>query len=77
MEDISIHERGIIYLAISNLIKDCIESLEGIEKLPKEANNNEDSEMLNYILEEAIKLEEKYRPLETELPIDRPNWKAL
>lgn len=74
-------ERELIYLAISNLIKDCLESLEGIEKLPIEQQKEDDKEMLKYILGRASTLEEKYREglieHKTDLTISRPNWADL
>lgn len=75
MED----ERELIYFAISNLIKDCLESLDGMQKLPPDAYSKEEREMLEYICFRAQQLEEKYRcEIEKEaLSIQRPNWADL
>lgn len=72
-------ERIIIYLAISNLIINCIETLDGMEKLPPEQYSQEDFEMTQSILEQAMAIEEKYRTEVEEMPstIQRPNWENL
>ena len=68
-------EREIIYLAISNLILNCADSLERSKKLPSEQQSKEDIEMLENILQRALAIEDKMRQ-EVE-NIDRPNWGDL
>lgn len=72
-------ERELIYLAISNLIKNCYESLEIMQKLPKEQYSEEDFEFVQYILNRALQVEEKLRKeLDGEpITINRPNWDNL
>lgn len=71
------NERIIIYLAVSNLIINCQESLEEIEKLPKDQISNEDIDVYNFILSIAVPLEEKLAKEFNESPISRPNWDNL
>ena len=71
------NERIIIYLAISNLIITCKESLEAIEKLPNENISKEDIDVYNFILSVAIPLEEKLANELKDHPILRPNWDNL
>ena len=68
-----------VYLAISNLIINCLETLDGMEKLPPEQYSQEDFEMTQSILEQAMAIEEKYRTEIEEMPstIQRPNWENL
>lgn len=68
-------EREIIYLAISNLILNCADSLERSKKLPPEHQSKEEIEMLENILQRALVIEDKMRQ-EVE-NIDRPNWGDL
>lgn len=74
-----VSERDIIYFALSNLIKDCLESLESIKELPPEECPEEEKEMLYFILNAAMPLEEKYAQEigSEELTIKRPNWADL
>jgi len=69
----------IIYLALSNLIANSLDSLEGIKKLPPEQRNEDDIKMLEYIISQAEPLEEEYRKLIQEEPthIERPNWDEM
>lgn len=68
-------EREIIYLAISNLIISCTESLRGIKELLPEQQNREDIDMLSSILQRAMIIEEKMRKeLDT---AQRPDWNKL
>ena len=69
----------IIYLALSNLIANSLDSLEGIKKLPKTPENIEEAEMLEYIISQAIPLEEEYRKRIQGEPthIERPNWDEM
>jgi len=68
----------IIYLALSNLIINSSEALEGIKKLPLEQQNKEDIELLQYILSEAQILEEEYRKkIKGDVGISRPNWDEM
>ena len=71
--------REIIYLALSNLIANTLEALEGINKLPQEQQDIEEKQMLEYIVSQAIPIEEEYRNLINEEPttIDRPNWDEM
>lgn len=71
------NERIITYLAISNLIITCKESLEAIEKLPKENISKEDIDVYNFILSVAIPLEEKLANELSNHSIPRPNWDNL
>lgn len=69
----------IIYLALSNLIANSLDSLEGIKKLPPEQRNEDDIKMLEYIISQAEPLEEEYRKLIQKEPthIERPNWDEM
>ena len=69
----------IIYLALSNLIANSLDSLEGIKKLPLEQRNEDDIKMLEYIISQAEPLEEGYRKIIQEEPIhiERPNWDEM
>lgn len=69
----------IIYLALSNLIANSLDSLEGIKKLPLEQRNEDDIKMLEYIISQAEPLEEEYRKIIQEEPIhiERPNWDEM
>ena len=50
-----------------------------MEKLPPEQYSQEDFEMTQSILEQAMAIEEKYRTEIEEIPstIQRPNWENL
>lgn len=68
-------EREIIYLAISNLILNCADSLERLKKLPSEQQSKEDIEMLENILQRALAIEDQMRgEIEN---INRPDWSDL
>lgn len=68
-------EREIIYLAISNLILNCADSLERSKKLPSEQQSKEDIEMLENILQRALAIEDQMR---SEIEnINRPDWGDL
>ena len=69
----------IIYLALSNLIANSLDSLEGIKKLTPEQRNEDDIKMLEYIISQAEPLEEEYRKLIQVEPthIERPNWDEM
>ena len=68
-------EREIIYLAISNLILNCANSLERSKKLPSEQQSKEDIEMLENILQRALAIEDQMR---SEIEnINRPDWGDL
>lgn len=68
-------EREIIYLAISNLILNCADSLERLKKLPSEQQSKEDIEMLENILQRALAIEDQMR---SEIEnINRPDWGDL
>lgn len=69
----------IIYLALSNLIANSLDSLEGIKKLPLEQRNEDDIKMLEYIISQAEPLEKEYRKLIQGEPthIERPNWDEM
>lgn len=69
----------IIYLALSNLIANSLDSLEGIKKLPLEQRNEDDIKMLEYIISQAEPLEKEYRKLIHGEPthIERPNWDEM
>ena len=71
------NERIIIYLAVSNLIITCKESLEAIEKLPEAKISEEDISVYNFILSVAIPLEEKLANEFKDHQIPRPNWNNL
>lgn len=71
------NERIITYLAISNLIITCKESLEAIEKMPNENISKEDIDVYNFILSVAIPLEEKLANELNDHQIPRPNWDNL
>ncbi len=67
--------REIIYLALSNLIASSLDSLEGIKKLPLEQQDKDEIAMLEYIVSQAMDLEEEYRKeINGETGIARPNW---
>ena len=68
-------EREIIYLAISNLILNCADSLERSKKLPSEHQSREEIEMLENILQRALAIEDQMR---SEIEnINRPDWGDL
>ena len=72
-------KREIIYIALSNLISNSLEALEGMKKLPPTKENIEEITMLEYIISEALPLEEEYRKLlkGDSVTIQRPNWEEL
>ena len=73
-------EEELIYFAVSNLIKDCYESLESINKLPQDKKpEQEEIDMIQYILSRALPIEEKlHKQLEGKYnTIQRPNWAEL
>lgn len=69
----------IIYLALSNLIANSLDTLEGIKKLPLEKQDEDEIKMLEYIISEASPLEVEYRSIISNEPnhIDRPNWDEM
>lgn len=70
--------REIIYLALSNLITSSLDSLEGIKKLPLEQQDKDEIAMLEYIVSQAMDLEEEYRnEINQEPGIARPNWDEM
>lgn len=70
--------REIIYLALSNLITSSLDSLEGIKKLPLEQQGKDEIAMLEYIVSQAMDLEEEYRKeINQESGIARPNWDEI
>lgn len=67
-------ERGIIYLALSNLIKDSLEFLEGSQEISKEDRN-----FIENIIYEADRIMDKYEKGFENKPgcIGRPNWDEI
>ena len=72
-------EEELIYFAISNLIKDCYEFLETVEKLPSGRISEDEVNFVLYILHRALQVEEKYYKKFNQEPItiSRPNWDEL
>lgn len=73
-------EEELIYFAVSNLIKDCYESLEAINKLPQDKKpEQEEIDMIQYILSRALTVEEElHKELDGKYStIQRPDWAQL
>lgn len=71
--------REIIYLAVSNLITSTIDSLESMKNMPKDAQDQKDIALLEYILSEAAAIEDELRQELNKQPIhiSRPNWDEI